>query len=54
VALAPWPRHTGRCALLPCGGCDGSLIEGGVKNELSSSYTLGLNKKMARLFGDSQ
>jgi hypothetical protein len=32
----------------------GSLIEGGVKNELSSFYTIELNKKMIRLFGDSQ
>jgi hypothetical protein len=32
----------------------GSLIEGGVKSELSNFYTIELNKKMIRLFGDSQ
>jgi hypothetical protein len=32
----------------------GSLIEGGVKNEVTSYYTIELNKKMIRLFGDSQ
>lgn len=32
----------------------GSLIEGGVKNEVTSYYTIELNKKMIRLFGDCQ
>lgn len=32
----------------------GSLIEGGVRNEVTSYYTVELNKKMIRLFGDSQ
>jgi hypothetical protein len=32
----------------------GSLIEGGIKDEITSHYTIELNQKLIRLFGESQ
>jgi TrfA protein len=32
----------------------GSLIEGGIKDEITSHYTIELNRKLIRLFGESQ
>jgi hypothetical protein len=32
----------------------GSLIDGGIKDEITNHYTIEINRKMNRLFGDSQ